>query len=161
MLPQRSGKRPYRARGLLFLIIFDDYITKSYSRPEVCKKVPNICFFHFGPFSMAISMKHVKYILLGTFGNMGIAFSYGYTMEKDPKTLMPRYVCVWVPGRIEFGRPRCQDESRFEGLSKQPLQPCVYSQISPILAILWGEGLSEWKTTIFQQFSRFRPIFRM
>ena len=54
---------------------------------------------------MAISMKHVKYILLGTFGHMGIAFSYGYTMEKDLKTLMPRYVCVWVPGRTEFGRP--------------------------------------------------------
>ena len=61
---------------------------------------------------------------------MGIAFSYGYTMEKDPKTLMPRYVCVWVPGRIEFGRPRCQDESRFECLSKQSLQPFVYSVFS-------------------------------
>ena len=73
-------------------------------------------------------MKHVKYILLGTFGNMGIAFSYGYTMENDPKTLMPRDVCVWLPGRIEFGRPRCQDESRFEGLPKQSLQPFVYSQ---------------------------------
>ena len=35
-----SGKRPYLARGLSFLIIFDDYITKSYSRPEVCKHDP-------------------------------------------------------------------------------------------------------------------------
>ena len=50
-------------------------------------------------------MKHVKYIVLGTLGNMEIAFSYGYTLENDPKTLMPRDVCVCVPGRIEFGRP--------------------------------------------------------
>ena len=50
-------------------------------------------------------MKHVKYILLGTLGKMGIAFSYGYTMEKEPGMLMPLFCCVWVPGRIEFGRP--------------------------------------------------------
>ena len=54
---------------------------------------------------------------------------------------------------------RCQDESKFEGLPKEPLQPFVDSQNSLVWASLWGELCFGMKNSEFLAFGAYRYHF--